>query len=400
MIVTSLTVTNYRNIAAARFEPAQTLTVICGKNGQGKTNLLESVWLLTGGKSFRGAKDLELVREGCDFSVVEGTVCGGAPACSAEEQSILLHENRAEPAPAETELDLPTAALPDSSHGDKKTIRIAIAGEGMQPRGRSAKMNGVDYGRATNLAGVFTAVVFDPGHLSLVKGSPDGRRRFLDAALCQLYPRYLALLRRYTRLVTQKNALLKSYYQTGGAKELLDVFDEKLAECGAAVSERRQSYLADILPDVVKNYDDIASGGEALRIEYQPSFAGGGLLQVLHESRARDLAAGFCTTGPHREDFSIYIDDRAAKTYASQGQQRSAVLSLKLAEAAGAQRVTGEHPVMLLDDVLSELDDTRQSYLLNRMEDKQTIVTACDAGLFERTSGKIYTMDKGMLAQL
>ena len=323
MILKALEVENYRNIPAARFEPGRELTVICGKNGQGKTNLLEAVWLLTGGKSFRGAKDAELIRENAGYAVAEGETQG---------------------------------------FGKESRIRVFVGGQPGARKARTVRVNGVDYGRAANAAGTFTAVVFDPGHLSLVKGSPEGRRRFLDAALCQLYPGYVTLLRRYSRLVTQKNALLKSYWQTPDANGLLDVFDEKLAESGAAVSAKRQEYLALIEPEITGTYRDIASGSETLAIQYEPSFEPEkGLAPVLRESRARDIAAGFCTAGPHREDFSISIDGRAAKVFASQGQQRSAVLSLKLAEAAGAQKITGEHPVMLLDDVLSELDETRQS---------------------------------------
>lgn len=169
--------------------------------------------------------------------------------------------------------------------------------------------------------------------------------------------------------------------------------------CGC--QRKRQEYLALIEPEITGTYRDIASGSETLAIQYEPSFEPEkGLAPVLRESRARDIAAGFCTAGPHREDFSISIDGRAAKVFASQGQQRSAVLSLKLAEAAGAQKITGEHPVMLLDDVLSELDETRQSYLLSRMEHRQTIVTACDPDLFRRTSGRVYRMEGGILHAL
>lgn len=393
MIVTQLRVTNFRNIASADFVPAPALTVICGKNGQGKTNLLESVWMLTGSKSFRGARDIELVREGCDFSVLEGCVTGDRPLCSPRKRQAAPEDSfAAAPEPEQN-------AIHDAdTNVYEKNIRIAVAGEGMQPRGRTAKVNGAPYGQATNLAGILTAVVFDPGHLSLIKGSPEGRRRFLDAALCQLYPRYLPLLRQYGRLVTQKNALLKNYGATAGAGELLEVFNEKMAEYGTQISRQRQEYLNGIVPDAIKNYDDIANGGEKLCLAYEPCCADGALFSLLCAAKPRELAAGFCTAGPHREDFSVYLDGRAAKTYASQGQQRSAVLSLKLAEAAMAQRVTGEHPVMLLDDVLSELDETRQSYLLNRMEDKQTIVTACDAGLFSRTNGRIYSMEQGILS--
>lgn len=362
MILKALEVENYRNIPAARFEPGRELTVICGKNGQGKTNLLEAVWLLTGGKSFRGAKDAELIRENAGYAVAEGETQG---------------------------------------FGKESRIRVFVGGQPGARKARTVHVNGVDYGRAANAVGTFTAVVFDPGHLSLVKGSPEGRRRFLDAALCQLYPGYVTLLRRYFRLVTQKNALLKSYWQTPDANGLLDVFDEKLAESGAAVAQKDRNILRSssrrsrghtgTSPAGAKRWPFSTSRLSSRKRALRPCCGKAG---------RRDIAAGFCTAGPHREDFSISIDGRAAKVFASQGQQRSAVLSLKLAEAAGAQKITGEHPVMLLDDVLSELDETRQSYLLSRMEHRQTIVTACDPDLFRRTSGRVYRMEGGILHAL
>ena len=181
VILQSLSIENYRNIEAARFEPGHELTVICGKNGQGKTNLLEAVWMLTGGRSFRGAKDAELIREGAEYAVLEGNAEG---------------------------------------NGRESRIRIFVGGPPGGRKARGARVNGVDHGRAGNIAGIFAAVVFDPGHLSLIKGGPDGRRRFLDTALCQLYPGYVTLLRQYTRLVTQKNALLKQYPQARDAERL------------------------------------------------------------------------------------------------------------------------------------------------------------------------------------
>lgn len=353
---------NYRNIVSALFVPGRELTVICGKNGQGKTNLLEAIWMLTGGRSFRGAKDAELIREDAEYAVAEGVTEGG---------------------------------------GRENEIRIFVGGRPGARKTRTARVNGVALGLAGNAAGTFTAVVFDPGHLNLVKGGPDGRRRFLDTALCQLYPGYVTLLRRYTRLVTQKNALLKQYFGTPDADGLLDVFDEKLAESGAEVNRRRRAYLALIEPEATNTYRDISGGAETLTLRYESSCEDAAdLARVLRESRRRDMAAGFCTAGPHREDISIFVDGREAKRFASQGQQRSAVLSLKLAEAAGARQITGEHPVMLLDDVLSELDETRQAYLLCRMSHRQTIVTACDANLFGRTAGKICRMENGVLTDL
>ena len=187
MRLNALELTDYRNIRTAYFEPGRELTVVCGENGQGKTNLLEAVWMLTGSKSFRGAKDAELVREGAQFAVVEGDV--------------------------------------EAADGESR-IRVAIASADSGKRGRTGKKNGVDYGRAT-------------GHLSLVKGSPEGRRKFIDAALCQLYPGYLNVLRRYQRAMTQKNALLKQFERTPDARALLDVFDVSMAEAGEEMMRRR-----------------------------------------------------------------------------------------------------------------------------------------------------------------
>ncbi|MEG2165415.1 MAG: DNA replication/repair protein RecF [Ruthenibacterium sp.] len=359
MNVKEVTVTNYRNIASAHFEPAPVLTVVCGKNGHGKTNLLESVWLLTGSKSFRGSKDTELVKENENFGMVEGVVSG---------------------------------------LGKEMTLRIGIEGTESDRHGRTGSVNGVTFGRATNLAGKFTAVVFEPAHLGLIRGSPEKRRRFIDAALCQVFPSYLSLLRRYTRLVSQKNAALKTYYQNPTSPALIEIYNKDLAFYGTEITLKREGYLELIRQDVMQNYANISNGSEELLFQYHASFTDS-MMNTFHASLKRDLAAGFCTTGPHREDFSITLNGRDAKVYASQGQQRSVVLALKLAEATGAYRITNEYPVMLLDDVLSELDDTRQEYLLNRMQGKQIIVTACNAALFSKTNGKIYRMRDGVLSE-
>ena len=357
-----LRVENFRNLESAQLTPSPVLTVICGPNGQGKTNLLEAIWLLTGGKSFRGAKDAELIRRGAPFAVLE-----------AQFQA-----------------------------GDRdQQLRLTVGGRDTRRPGRTARLNGADRGRAASIAGTFTAVVFDPNHLSLVKGGPEGRRRFLDAALCQLYPGYLTALRRYARTVAQKNALLKAYDITPGADTLLDTFNEGLAKTGAEVMARRTAYLDQLAPAAAQNYRDISSGAEALTVTYRPCCepTPQALAKRLQEVRATELRAGFCLTGPHREDIDIDIDGQPGRIYGSQGQQRSAVLSLKLAEASVAGQVLGEHPVMLLDDVLSELDDARQAYLLTRIEDKQTFVTTCDSAAFARTNGKLVFVRGGKTSE-
>ena len=363
MRLNRLAVTDYRNLSAAVLEPAPQLTVLCGANGQGKTNLLEAVWLLTGGKSFRGAKDAELIRRGADFAVLEAAFEAG---------------------------DRP------------QEIRLTVGAKGTQRPGRTVRLNGADRGRAASIAGTFTAVAFDPNHLSLVKGGPDGRRRFLDSALCQVYRPYLVALRRYMRLTAQKNALLKSYDITPNGGVLLDTYDEQLAEYGALIMDHRCKFLAEAAPIAAQNYKDISHGAETLELHYQmctPAPTADALLEKLHAMRPAELRAGFCLAGPHREDLEILLDGQPARVYGSQGQQRSCVLAMKLAEATVVGDLFGEHPVLLLDDVLSELDDERQTYLLTRMGEHQTIVTTCDTAAFARTNGKIVMVKGGTVAE-
>ena len=218
MRLLSLEVENYRNIASASLTPGRELTVICGNNGQGKTNLLEAIWLLTGGKSFRGGKDAELVRRGEPFALLKASTL----RAQQEEQ--------------ETE--------------EPNRVRLTVGTPDSPRPGRTASVNGGAVKRAASLAGSFPAVVFDPGHLSLVKGAPEGRRKFLDAALCQLYPGYLTIYRRYIRALQQKNALFRR--SVNGAarpyaekRALLEVLNVELAQQGEAIQQRRRAYLAD-----------------------------------------------------------------------------------------------------------------------------------------------------------
>jgi DNA replication and repair protein RecF len=271
-----------------------------------------------------------------------------------------------------------------------------------QRPGRTGKLNGADVGRAAALAGNFQAVVFEPDLLGLVKGGPDGRRRFMDSALCQVYRPYLVALRRYMRLTAQKNALLKSYDITPNGNMLLDTYDEQLAEYGALIMEHRCKFLAAAAPIAAQNYRDISHGAEVLALNYQMCTAAptaAALTEKMRAMRSAELRAGFCLAGPHREDLEILLDGQPARVFGSQGQQRSCVLAMKLAEATVVGDLFGEHPVLLLDDVLSELDDERQTYLLTRMGEHQTIVTTCDTAAFARTNGKIVMVKGGVLEE-
>lgn len=342
----------FRNLQTITWEPGGQTNVIVGENAQGKTNLLEAIWLFTGGRSFRGAKDSELVRFGQEKALLDMTF---------------------------------------SASDRQQTAQIII------DRRRHAVLNGLPLGTPAKLAGIFCGIVFSPAHLSLIRDGPDGRRRFLDGACCQLQPAYITVFSQFQRALSQRNALLKEKVPLSVSRSLLDVWNDRLARTGAAVIQTRRQYVEKLRPVATTIYDGIAGGREALSLLYQAS----GelpekneqetlrqlLLERLLENERADFAAGFTTVGPHRDDLIVEIDGRAARAFGSQGQQRSAVLALKLAEASLLKQETGQQPFALLDDVMSELDPLRQEYILQHVHGWQVFITCCDPAAVRRQSG-------------
>lgn len=259
------------------------------------------------------------------------------------------------------------------------------------------------------MVGAFCAVVFSPDHLSLVKDGPTERRNFLDGAICQLRPAYASLLNRYQRTLQQRNALLKDIPRHRELLDTLEIWDDRLAGFGGAIMEERLRYVELLRPAAEAIYGGISREREALGLEYQmtaapkvrePGSCREALSRALSQKRRDDLGAGFTTAGPHRDDLLLTVNGAAARSFGSQGQQRSVVLSLKLAEAAVLEKALGEPPVVLLDDVMSELDVSRQEYLLNQMEGRQIFITCCDPSsvrLLEK--GKVFTVQAGAVTQ-
>lgn len=354
MIIKRLGVSQYRNLGEEQYVPCPGINVICGRNAQGKTNLLEGLWLFTGGRSFRGAKDSELVA----FGKGQARLCLDFYARDREQRAEITIENGR----------------------------------------RKASLNGVDRGPASSLIGELCAVVFSPVHLSLVKEGPAQRRRFLDAAICQQKPAYAGLLARYSHTLTQRNALLKDVPRHAELLDTLDIWEEKLARYGGAIAAQRISYANELNGSAAQVYTGISEGKERLSVAYESTFwldgdpwDGESLTQNLKEklvrSRREDLYTGHTGVGPHRDDLNITIDGRSARSFGSQGQQRSCVLALKLAEASLLYSLLGERPVVLLDDVMSELDQSRQDYLLNHIKGWQVFITCCDPDAVGRWDG-------------
>lgn len=363
MTVRQLKLADFRNMTFTDWQPGELVNVICGQNAQGKTNLLEGLWLFTGGKSFRGSKDPELVRIGAE---------------RARLQCTFDAENRTQ-----------TAEI----HIEKR---------------RKAILNGVPVSSPSRLTGLFGGVVFSPDHLMMVKGSPEGRRRFVDAALCQVKPRYMSVYTDYVHILQQRNALLKDWFRYPDDDQLA-AWNARMSVAAAEVVVARRDHVARMSGYAEEFYAGLSSGKESFSMAYEPEKGYDGMtkdeiaamwLQAIGAARKADISAGFSTVGPHREDLSVSVAELSARSFGSQGQQRSAVLALKMAEAAVLRDVTGERPVILLDDVMSELDETRQSYLMNHLEGWQVFITCCDPSALTRlTDGRVFRMENGNLVE-
>ncbi len=339
MRLVSLELRNYRNYLRLDLEPGPRLNVFLGANGQGKTNLLESVALLALSTSPRARRDSELV---------------GPLAPEARVVALVESQRR------------------------RSEIRISIRVDD----GRAHRRIEVDgqARRAVDLPGLFRVTLFWPDDLNLVKAGPEHRRRLLNEMLVQVRPGYARTLSRYTRVVEQRNSLLKQVAFGEQPPSALEVWDLELARLGVELATARAQAVAALRVTAAAGHAAI-SGGERLELEYAGPPED--LLGELQRTRAVDLRRGSTGVGPHRDDVVMRLDGRDARSYASQGQQRTAVVSIKLAEAAVVAEMTGERPVLLLDDVLSELDAGRRGSLLEQLGDPgQVIITSVEADPF------------------
>lgn len=356
-----ITFENFRNLASAELTFSPGVNILWGQNAQGKSNILEGIYYFARGKSFRGVPDRLLVRDGAEFASAE-------LSCRAD--------------------------------GDRfdTVLRAVIPRQGRKRLSRGgAPLSGVK-----EMVGSFRAVLFCPEHLSLVSGSPAERRSFLDVALAQLSPRYVSALSAYTHALKERNALIKLAAEGGRTESAQwDVYAEQLARSGAFIAAARAAYVSRLAIHVGECFREMTGGREIPRLLYTgtgaahcvlpdtdaelPTVASrppASLAQAIYDAMQadipREIRAGVTLHGVHRDDVEIYLNDSAARLYASQGQTRSLALAMKLGEGALCRAIGGEQPVYLLDDVFSELDGSRRAYLLSALGERQVIITSCE----------------------
>lgn len=365
MKLNNLVLQDFRNYErlSLDFEPG--VNLIVGRNAQGKTNLLEAIGYLGSGKSFRAQKTSELVRFGTDFADVYGNV---------------------------------------TSQEREQSLRWVLFSNGRQ---RILERNGAKKRTAGDIAGVLPAVLFCPEDLMILKGGSAPRRRLGDLALSQLRPNYEAALTEYTRILEQKSRILKDWRENPALLDILPEYNTRLCQVGALLISYRARFYEALGQAAAVFHGEFSGGAENFQLEYKtvstvsdpfaPVNTLTGQLQDHLESHYRaELDSGSCLTGPHKDDFDISLSEISLKLYGSQGQTRTATISLKLAQRELMRRELGEEPLLLLDDVLSELDPGRQDFVLNQIKTGQVFITACEPGRFTKL-GKTIEICKGQV---
>ena len=338
MKIVQLRLRDFRSYSECLFAPCDGVTALVGDNGQGKTNILEAVYLTCTGRSHRTRQDRDLVRWGADA--------------------------------ADVEID---ALRRDGSHN----VEIILPAVGK----RRLKVAGQEVSRSGEMLGHVTGVLFSPEDLRTVKDGPAERRRFVDMALSQLQPAYYYAMQRYNRALKQRNELLRAAAARPALMSTLDAWDEQLAEVGADLVRRRREYISKLSLVAGSTHRDIASDRERLEIQYHPNVNGERpqeLMDALFAARETDARRLTTSVGPHRDDVVLSVDGRDVRAFGSQGQQRTAALSMRLAELNVMHDALGEWPVLMLDDVMSELDPSRRRQLLTHIKGIQTLVTCTD----------------------
>ena len=357
MIIKSLELENFRNYKSLNIEFDKGINILYGDNAQGKTNILEAIYVSATTKSHKGAKDKEIIN------------------FEAEEAHI-------------------------KTYLDKEGLERRVDMHLRKSKSKGIAIDTVRLKKAAQLLGLLNVVFFSPEDLSIIKDAPAQRRRFVDMELCQLDQSYLYDLNQYNKIIAQRNKLLKDMYNNQDLKNMLGIWDMQIITYGQKIIKRRRLFV-DQLNEIIDDINYKLSGGkERIKVEYAPYVSEDNFEEMLKKAREKDIKLKSTSVGPHKDDFIFIVNGIDIRTYGSQGQQRTAALSLKLSEIELVKKITGDNPVLLLDDVLSELDSNRQNHLLNNIGDIQTIITCTGLEDFVNNRikiNKIFKVENGVV---
>ena len=346
MYISSLELADFRNIISLHMDFSRGTNILYGENAQGKTNILESLYMVSTTKSHRGVRDRDMIRFGMEEAHIRSMIMKGGI-----DYRIDMHLRK------------------------NKSKGIAINGQRIK--------------KASELIGLLHIVFFSPEDLGIVKNGPAERRRFMDMELCQLDASYLHNLNQYNKTVENRNRLLRDMYQFPELQDTLSIWDAQLVNYGRQIIESRRSFITDLNEIVEEIHAKLSGNREHLIICYEPNTEADDFEEKLLRSRERDIHMKMTSVGPHRDDFSFMDRDTDLRRYGSQGQQRTCALSLKLSEIDLVKKVIGHRPVLMMDDVLSELDSGRQNYLLSTIGGIQTFITCTGLDEFVNNRFKI-----------
>lgn len=359
MYINSLEVGNFRNYEFAKIEFHDKINILYGDNAQGKTNLMEAIFVCGTTKSHKGSKDKELIR------------------LNEEEAHIRIYLT-------------------------KKNMKHRIDMHLKKNRGKGIAIDGVPIKRSAELLGLLNVIFFSPEDLRIIKNGPSERRKFVNMELCQLDGLYLHDLGEYNKVLMQRNKLLKQISYQPSLKDTLDVWDMNLMEYGKRIILRREGFVKEISSIVTRVNEQLTGGKEHIKMFYEPDTTIDEFEEKLMKSREKDFKIYSTSVGPHRDDLCFMNGDIDIRKYGSQGQQRTCALSLKLAEIELVKRTIGDSPILLLDDVLSELDRNRQNYLLDSIHDIQTIISCTGIEEFVNSRlilDKIFRVSQGSILE-
>ena len=349
MQIKSLELENFRNYRSLSIEFSPKVNIIYGENGQGKTNILEGIYLCSTGKSHKGSRDRELIRIGCDEAHIKGS-------------------------------------FSDNYGSERVDIHLKHS------KGKGIALNRIPLKKISQLYGNIFIVIFSAEDLDIIRRGPAERRKFIDRELCQLDSIYVNNLINYNRIIDQRRELFKALdskeEDRKALTETLDIWDLQLSSYGSDIIKRRRRFLEEIEETVFDIHYELTSGKEKIKLVYEPSCTEEDLYETLLKNRERDIYYRQTSAGPHRDDFSFFNGNEDLKLFGSNGQQRTCALSLKMAEIKMIEKEKKETPVLLLDDVLSELDRNRQRMLLKSLNNIQTIITCTGIDEFVETELK------------